>query len=313
MNVRSILKEEIHSFEMVGVTEGESPRLNLQRWIDGERTTLDLCFVVEDDNAFLGRIMYGFFEDQPTELKIWQIKMDETLDNFEKSCKVLVEESLKLLKDKGFSNVEYHHYFKITSEVDRYHEAFTNSGFRIVQEKKCFEYEEENFKSYKQRLVFKNLEDSSEHEFISAIEAVTYGTLDRDDLESLETSGPKRAAEMYFELLKEIDFNEEWWKLAYEQSGELVGLVVPQRIGKSTGSINYIGVVPEKRGNGYVHDLIGKASSTMFGDKMEKIVADIDYFNFPLEKALIDCGYEYDRSMTVFKLNMLEYGGHYAI
>lgn len=32
---------------------------------------------------------------------------------------------------------------------------------------------------------------------------------------------------MYYELLKEIDFNQDWWKLAYDLNDEFVGLVVP--------------------------------------------------------------------------------------
>lgn len=305
MVVRCITEGEIHKFEIIGVPATETPKLNLQRWIDAERTTLDLCYVVEEAGEFLGRIIYGFFADQPSELKIWQVHIREDISNHIDAGTALITESINLLKANGFSNVEYHYYFKDLDENDKYQEIFKNCGFRVVQEKKSFGQEEDKFKSYKQRLTFKSHEEISDDAFIDAIESVTYGTLDRDDLESLEKNGPKTAAKIYYDILKDIDFNKEWWKLAYDISGEFVGLVVSQQIGKSTGCINYIGVVPNKRGNGYVRDLIGKASSTMYGSKMENIIADIDNLNLPLENALINCGFSYVKSMTVFKMDLV--------
>lgn len=67
----------------------------------------------------------------------------------------------------------------------------------------------------------------SEAQFVIAIEDVTRDTLDRDDVDNNAMYGTKKAAEMYYELLKEIDFNQDWWKLAYDLNDEFVGLVVP--------------------------------------------------------------------------------------
>ncbi|MDH8676873.1 hypothetical protein QE109_01875 [Fusibacter bizertensis] len=69
--------------------------------------------------------------------------------------------------------------------------------------------------------------EQSEAQFVIAIEDVTRNTLDRDDVDNNAMYGTKKAAEMYYELLKEIDFNQDWWKLAYDLNDEFVGLVVP--------------------------------------------------------------------------------------
>jgi hypothetical protein len=71
------------------------------------------------------------------------------------------------------------------------------------------------------------LAEQSEAQFVIAIEDVTRNTLDRDDVDNNAMYGTKKAAEMYYELLKEIDFNQDWWKLAYDLNDEFVGLVVP--------------------------------------------------------------------------------------
>lgn len=54
------------------------------------------------------------------------------------------------------------------------------------------------------------MQEVGEEEFIDAIEMVTEGTLDREDLKGIMSHGSKQAATLYFELLKEIEFNETW-------------------------------------------------------------------------------------------------------
>ncbi len=136
MNVRSITNEEIGKFELLGASEQAKPALNLLKWIEGGRTQLDLCFVIEKDNQFLGRLIYGFFEEQPDDLKIWQLKMTDT--DYDR-CEIgnqLLGESIKQLTAKTFKTIEYHLYSTTPEAFEAYKQIFKTQGFTVEQEKK---------------------------------------------------------------------------------------------------------------------------------------------------------------------------------
>lgn len=301
MTVRSIASEDIKAFEQMGVTNSTQPVLNLQKWIDAGRTKLEWCYILEEAGEILARIIYGVFEDQPLDLKIWHFKVDTAKADLMEAGSMLISESLQALKEMGFKTVEFHMYSSPAIDFIKLQSVFQSQNFQITQEKKTYECEIKESLGFEKRLTFKTLEDLGEESFISAIEHVSNKTLDRDDLESIEINGSKKAAEMYFEILKEMDYNPKWWRLAYDAQGQFAGLIVPQRFSEEEGVINYIGVPAEQRGNGYVLDLINEAINIMIEEKVEVLMADIDVLNLPLEQALLKCGFEETRTMAVLK------------
>ncbi|HZB49370.1 MAG TPA: hypothetical protein VE547_09775 [Mycobacteriales bacterium] len=52
----------------------------------------------------------------------------------------------------------------------------------------------------------------------------------------------------------------ELWRLAYDAGGACVGVVVPDRGGPWPPDIAYVGVLPEHRGRGHVHDLLAEGT-----------------------------------------------------
>lgn len=119
------------------------------------------------------------------------------------------------MKAKGFKTVEYHLYSTATETFETYQSLFKEQGFLVVQEKKSFVANQVHYIETAKRLHYKTLKEVGEEGFIGAIEMVTEGTLDREDLMSIMSHGSKQAAILYFELLKEIEFNETWWRMAY--------------------------------------------------------------------------------------------------
>lgn len=297
MRIRSIETTEISRFEQIGV---DQRTLNLQKWLDANRTKLEWCFVAEASGEFLARVIYGVFSDQPQDLKIWQLKIDHRFADYIETGKQLIHESLAKLKESDFTSVEYHLYDH-GDNASAYQSLFVSQGFNITQEKRSFEACQMNQSDQPQRLYYKCIQEVGEDTFIEAIESVTVGTLDRDDIESVSQNGSTKAARMYFELLKEIDFNRSWWRLAYDVEGRFVGLVVPQRFDEACGAINYIGVAPDQRGNGYVYDLLREASNVMLEAGLKTLIAEIDIQNQPLDDALRKLGFHEKQSLTVLK------------
>lgn len=55
--------------------------------------------------------------------------------------------------------------------------------------------------------------------------------------------------------------------------------------------IDYIGVVPEHRGEGYVDDLLARGAETLLSAGAERIRADTDTANTPMADAFRRAGY----------------------
>jgi hypothetical protein len=71
-----------------------------------------------------------------------------------------------------------------------------------MQEKESFEANQISYVETSNRLHYKTLQEIGQEMFIGAIEIVTEGTLDREDLTSIISHGSEQAAILYFELLK---------------------------------------------------------------------------------------------------------------
>lgn len=272
----------------------------------GASEKLEWRFVAEHSEQggeILGRIIYGAFEDQPQAMNIFRFMVSETAEHRDHVGLRLLKESMVQLQAKGvkFATVEFHLYSGNSDAFKQYAGIFKSAGFQIIQEKSSLEVAAEHWTTSPIRLTFKSLELVGEAKFIEAITRVTEGTLDRDDLSLVAAHGPTKAAMDYYSMLREMDFNEKWWRLAYDEQEELVGLVVPQLYSEDCGVINYIGVVPEKRGKGYVKDIVSEACQVMLGAGMSKVMADIDQQNLPLEKALLHHGFSETRQIAILK------------
>lgn len=292
MKIRNI---DINEIEVFSNITSASFKKYLLSWIKDGITKLDWCFAAFHNSELIGRIVYGVYDN---ELEILDVTVKDSNKN---AIDSLLQNSLKEMKIKGFKKIECHLYSDKVNYED-YVNSLKKCGFKITQEKKSFIKESSSINEKSGRLIFKNLQETGQNEFINAIEKVTENTLDKDDLDCIKEFGTRQAAVNYFNQLKDIDFNKSWWKLAYTADNKLVGLVVSQKFDEKNGAINYIGVVPEKRGNGYINDLLEEGVKTLVEDNIKKIIGDIDVNNFPLEKALNKKGFKYDCSMFVLKM-----------
>lgn len=297
MRTRNINESEIEVFANLKLSD-RGFNETLLSWIEQGITKLEWCFVIEDKNDFQGNIVYGVFDNELVilDINIKEIN-EEVLEKF-------LRDSLKEMKSEGFKRVGCHIYSD-KNAFEKYVQTFIKIGFNITQEKKSFVWEKGNYiNKISGNLFLKSLQEVNSEEYIDAIELVTEGTLDSDDLECIREFGSKQGAINYFNLLKGIHFNSNWWKLAYNCDDELIGLVVPQKLNDDIGAINYIGVVPAKRGRGHVKDLIIECIRILNENGIKKVIADIDVKNYPLEKALIEEGFRMDCSMLVLKLDL---------
>jgi len=304
MKIRSITANEIEAFAMITDKDSGRFKQNLTRALNDRESFPKWCFVAEEDGKFTARVAYWAFTSSSNEIKMMGLHLPWDKEYLAAGQK-LIRESLRRMRAGGATGLEVRIYSDSTPFLEKQTILLQEIGMPLIEEKKSFLLDEIADPIIKpERLTFRSLAESDEETFIDAIKRVTEGTLDRDNSLEVSELGAGPAALNYFNILKDIEYKPAWWQLAYKPDGKLAGLVVPQKFSADGGVINYIGVVPDERGNGYVNDLLARGSQILKADGIKKIIADIDVDNFPLAKALLRAGYKETRTIWVYKMEL---------
>ncbi len=273
---------------------------NVVRWLGKGFTKPDWVFVFEEHGDIVGGAAFNEFE--PMELSV----LDFTLDGAYKSDgSGLLEESVRLALRPGMRTVDYTLY-NDTADFEEIREIFLAAGFTVCQNKLSFVFTKESLDEVSSALTMKPLTQLDEMTFVQAVARVTESTLDGKMAADALRFGALAAAQTYVDGLRRLDNRPEWWKLACDEHGEFVGLIVPQKLGERVGAINYIGVAPEKRGRGYVLELLREGTRTLLSAGVTKVIADIDVHNAPMDDALRRVGYDFDCEECVLEKRVTE-------
>ncbi|MER6512929.1 GNAT family N-acetyltransferase [Nonomuraea sp. NPDC001636] len=138
------------------------------------------------------------------------------------------------------------------------------------------------------RLEFRGEDD--DEVFVEAFRRVAVGTLDHHTRQALLTMDPVAQAREDVAGYRSMPGDRSWWRLAYLEDGDLVGVALPSA--NSGGPVvGYLGVVPEHRGRGYVDDLLGEITRSHAERGAQRIVADTDAGNVSMARAFERAGY----------------------
>lgn len=180
------------------------------------------------------------------------------------------------------------------------------AGFTVARDTTRFEWRPEFVREGDgaARLVFRGWEELGEAPFVAAVRAVTEGTLDQRLGDERDAAGPDAHAREFVAEMEELGRLPGWWQLGYDAAGELVGLVMLSgRLDWAT--IGYIGVVPARRGEGFIDDLLVKGDAVLRETGIARGIADTDRANRPMDAALRRHGWrefatrrEYTRQLT---------------
>jgi len=89
-----------------------------------------------------------------------------------------------------------------------------------------------------------------------------------------------------------------------DEADALVGLVMPA-CAPSMGTIGYVGVVPERRGQGYVDDLLSRGTATLLRIDPPVLRADADLDNLPMAAAFARGGWHRIGTRREYELRLL--------
>jgi ribosomal protein S18 acetylase RimI-like enzyme len=127
--------------------------------------------------------------------------------------------------------------------------------------------------------------------FVAAFIRVAEGSLDVTTRRTVAAIGPERQAREDLDVYRSLRGERSWWRLAHTADGRLAGFAIPSRGDDGTATVGYLGVVPELRGNGYVHDLLAEITRFHAAVGAPRIMALTDETNLPMAAAFERAGY----------------------
>jgi ribosomal protein S18 acetylase RimI-like enzyme len=153
------------------------------------------------------------------------------------------------------------------------------------------------------RLAFRTLAEVGDEAFMAAIASTYEGTRDSWLSRSMEEQGVLGAARADFVDAQAIEYEPEWWELAYTDDDTLAGVIMAAR-NPSSAVVWYVGVVPEARGRGLARQLVRRGTERLLAAGAEEIRGDCDLDNVGMVKAFERAGYEQFARRCSYRLKL---------
>lgn len=300
ITVRPIQTGEFPRFLSIGTNPEhlEDIKKYVNQLLETGCTRLEWCYVLENNGYFLGRFLFWSLPKLDKPLDIVLFDLDWSNENYLELGTLFLEKIKNIAKSLSVTNLG--HVLDFPAQFPQWQEYFSKrsslletSSFKLSRKTKRFIYSSNTSLDYfnYERFILKSLEDVGEAEYIKAILEVSKSTLDERINFDRESKGALAQAEENFKDLQQMDYKSSWWKLIYDKNdNSLIGLVMPT-IAPSFGTIGYIGVVPEKRGKGYINTLLTLGTKILLDNGTTIIKADTDVNNIPMADAFIKAGY----------------------
>ncbi len=195
----------------------------------------------------------------------------------------------------------------MSSAVEWRSEAARAAGLTDLVERSRYEWTSgAGVPAASQRVCFRSADDA---ELVAAFARVAEGSLDagtqRDLVDMDVTEHARRELDFYLACPGE----RAWWRLAETVDRQLIGFAIPSAT-PHRRNVGYLGVVPERRGQGYVHDILGEITRLHAADGVDRITATTDAANHPMVAAFDRAGYAVTEVRLVFASGGADVGDH---
>lgn len=138
------------------------------------------------------------------------------------------------------------------------------------------------------RLTFTPADD--DEPVVALLARVVEGSLDAWDRRTLAEKGARETARETLDGLAGMAGGRGRWRLAHDDSGNLVGIVMPTR-NDASATLGYVGVDPAHRGQGYADDLVAEALHIFTAEGEPWVNDNTDVGNTPMAASFARLGY----------------------
>jgi hypothetical protein len=290
--IRSISADELPAFASAsGAAHAADQLAYLTSLIDQGASHIEWCFLAQTDSGATGRVALWTLPKVGRPLSI--ILLEATHDGVAAD---LLRHAAQMVREAGGKTLDTvlddpPQSPQWQSDPERRQRWLTNSGFQLLRAtSRWTRSASDPVPELSTRLSFSPISKTGEGAFLSAMERVGTAAKDRYAMAERQRIGAATATRVLFDKLREMEWKPDWWELAIDNAGDLVGLIMPT-LGPTMGTIGYIGVVPEHRGRGYVNDLLARGTATLMRCNAPVLRADTDLENVPMAAAFARGGW----------------------
>jgi RimJ/RimL family protein N-acetyltransferase len=265
-----------------------------EAWADGSSRP-GWCFVVERDGEVVGRV--GFTLEPSTSDPAWLGTLPPTeLHAFGLRWHGgpavgarLLAHAFRELGGLGPAHAEV----RVNRRREPAHRdqvAVLASMGELFQEKAGFELDGTTLAGavLPERLRWADVDEVGVERYATIMGRCGEGTLDRNDAYYWGHCGPDNWGRQMMEYLDPDD--ADMWLVGFD-GDDPVGYVAVASDPELVSTIEHIGVLPEARGRGYVHDLLAAVGATLVRRGIPSMLSDVDVHNRPMADALRRAGH----------------------
>jgi RimJ/RimL family protein N-acetyltransferase len=177
---------------------------------------------------------------------------------------------------------------EVVAELEPRLQAAAAAGLSELTERLRYEWlPEYGMPARSTRLRFEPADDEA---FLDVFRRVIEGSLDAATKRAVARGGVEGSAKEDLEIYQTMPGERSWWRLAFDEAGELVGFALPSA-NNGGPVVGYLGVLSEHRGNGYSDDLLAEITHILAETGAERIRADTDLTNKPMAASFERLGY----------------------
>jgi ribosomal protein S18 acetylase RimI-like enzyme len=180
---------------------------------------------------------------------------------------------------------------EVHDHLDERRRLLEGAGLSIFQEKEGFWWEDDGAPiDDAGRLSYRSLAELGRPAFSAVFGRGPEGTLDRNDRYYWTRCGPDGWAAEMLGFCRASD--EESWLVGVDPAGDPVGYVLVSAFDEDgVATIAHIGVLPERRGNGYGLDLLAAGMRAARERGFRAMLNDVDVENRPMLGAFERAGH----------------------
>ena len=168
---------------------------------------------------------------------------------------------------------------------------FEALGFDLFQEKHGYLWVDRG-EPLEVTIKTRTLEEVGDDAYRSVLSRIPARGLDRNDNYYYDAAGPENWASVMLTMSSPEDRSSYFIGYEADEPVGVVGLSPFDEQG--TGTISYIGVLPEQRGRGLGRSLLTAANAAARQRSFHQILSDVDVLNLPMRTAMVACGHQPD-------------------
>ena len=298
IRVRTI--NDVYEFAGVpGDPEGYADLVS-EMWDSGESRP-EWCFLVEDGPTRVGRVGFRVaptVSDRrwlgslpPNELFLFGLHL-QWEDDYLEAGRRLISEGLAAISSEvpELLEVRINNSFHLSPDAQVH--LMGALGMELFQQKHGFSWTDGGrSEEPADRLEFRSIAEVGADAYRAVMAPCGAETLDRNDRYYWAGCGPDNWASQMTEYL--VDADAPMWLVGF-RNDEPVGYVAVVRDEEWGATIGHVGITPEHRGNGYIHDLLEAGNRVGRRSGIATMLSDVDVLNSPMIEAMQRAGHSRD-------------------